>query len=115
MDEWDYDNDGEFDESHGFNYADCSQNPTVHGLCFVGYADEEWMKKKLELTTVHHSWQNSAGFSIFNNSSLDNFRLWNGTWTQMKCTSLITLRRPCQVNANLGRLRNQSEGNEDRM
>ena len=41
MDEWDYDNDGEFDESHGFDYADCSLESNGSWMCFTGYDDEE--------------------------------------------------------------------------
>ena len=29
------------DESHGYNYADCSQESNGSWMCFVGYADED--------------------------------------------------------------------------
>ena len=71
MDEWDYDNDGEFDESHGFDYADCSLESNGSWKCFVGYADEEGEEEPMQFTTTPFVAQNSAGFSIFDNSSLD--------------------------------------------
>ena len=120
MDEWDYDNDGEFDESHGFDYADCSLESNGSWKCFVGYADEDnedveyyyydncnydnetdfyecvtpegadgWENCELESNGTWRCWhdydfetgdiyyctpfvaQNPAGFSIFNDTNLD--------------------------------------------
>ena len=71
MDEWDYDNDGEFDESHGFDYADCSLESNGSWKCFVGYADEEGEEGISVYYCTPFVAQNSAGFSIFNNTNLD--------------------------------------------
>ncbi|MGB0801970.1 MAG: EF-hand domain-containing protein, partial [Candidatus Poseidoniaceae archaeon] len=69
--EWDYDNDGEFDESHGFDYADCSLESNGSWKCFVGYADEEGEEGISVYYCTPFVAQNSAGFSIFNNTNLD--------------------------------------------
>ena len=120
MDEWDYDNDGDYEESNGYDYADCSLESNGSWKCFVGYADEDnedvlyyyyddcnyddveddylcsvpdgvevWSNCELESNGTWRCWhdypeeaepfysctpfvaQNSAGFSIFDNSSLD--------------------------------------------
>lgn len=71
MDEWDYDNDGEFDESHGFDYADCSLESNGSWKCFVGYADEDGEEEIATYYCTPFVAQNSAGFSIFNNTNLD--------------------------------------------
>ena len=72
MDEWDYDNDGEFDESHGFDYADCSLESNGSWKCFVGY-DDEWDDSE-EINTYYclpFVNYNAEGFSIFNITNLD--------------------------------------------
>ncbi|GIR00390.1 MAG: hypothetical protein CM15mP9_0930 [Methanobacteriota archaeon] len=120
MDEWDHDGDGDYEESHGYNYEDCSLESNGSWMCFVGYADEDnedveyyyydncnydnetdfyecvtpegadgWENCELESNGTWRCWydypqepepfysctpfvaQNSAGFSIFDNSSLD--------------------------------------------
>ena len=71
MDEWDYDNDGEFDESHGFDYADCSLESNGSWKCFTGYDDEEGEEEIAVYYCTPFVAQNSAGFSIFNNTNLD--------------------------------------------
>ncbi len=71
MDEWDYDNDGEFDESHGFDYADCSLESNGSWKCFVGYVDEEYEEEIAVYYCTPFVAQNSAGFSIFNITNLD--------------------------------------------
>ena len=71
MDEWDYDNDGEFDESHGFDYADCSLESNGSWKCFTGYDDEEGEEEIATYYCTPFVAQNSAGFSIFNDTNLD--------------------------------------------
>jgi Ca2+-binding EF-hand superfamily protein len=121
MDEWDYDNDGDYEESHGYNYSDCSEDESNGSwMCFAGYADEDnedvmyyyyddcnyddveddylcsvpegvevWSNCELESNGTWKCWHdydyefedlyycvpfvehNSAGFSIFDNTSLD--------------------------------------------
>ena len=120
MDEWDHEGDGDYEESHGYNYEDCSQESNGSWMCFAGYADEDnedvmyyyyddcnyddveddylcsvpegvevWSNCELESNGTWRCWhdypsedepfysctpfvaQNSAGFSIFDNSSLD--------------------------------------------
>jgi Ca2+-binding EF-hand superfamily protein len=71
MDEWDYDNDGEFDESHGFDYADCSLESNGSWKCFVGYDEEDGEEEVSIYYCTPFVAQNSAGFSIFNNTNLD--------------------------------------------
>ena len=71
MDEWDYDNDGEFDESHGYDYADCSLESNGSWKCFVGYADGDDEEDFEVYYCTPFVAQNSAGFSIFNNTNLD--------------------------------------------
>ena len=71
MDEWDYDNDGEFDESHGFDYADCSLESNGSWKCFIGYDDEEGEEEIAVYYCTPFVAQNSAGFSIFNDTNLD--------------------------------------------
>ena len=71
MDEWDYDNDGEFDESHGFDYADCSLESNGSWKCFTGYDDEEGEEEIAVYYCTPFVAQNSAGFSIFNDTNLD--------------------------------------------
>ena len=72
MDEWDHDGDGDYEESHGYNYEDCSLESNGSWMCFAGYADEEDGDEDVSVYyctpfVVH----NSAGFSIFNNTNLD--------------------------------------------
>ena len=71
MDEWDYDNDGEFDESHGFDYADCSLESNGSWKCFVGYDEEDGEEEVSIYYCTPFVAQNSEGFSIFNNTNLD--------------------------------------------
>ena len=71
MDEWDYDNDGDYEESHGYNYEDCSQESNGSWMCFAGYDDEEDEEEIAVYYCTPFVAQNSAGFSIFDNSSLD--------------------------------------------
>ena len=70
MDEWDHDGDGDYEESHGYNYEDCSQESNGSWMCFAGYADEDNEDEPFYSCTPFVA-QNSAGFSIFDNSSLD--------------------------------------------
>ena len=120
MDEWDHDGDGDYEESHGYNYEDCSLESNGSWKCFVGYADEDnedveyyyydncnydnetdfyecvtpegadgWENCELESNGTWRCWhdydfetgdiyyctpfvaQNPAGFSIFNDTNLD--------------------------------------------
>ena len=72
MDEWDYDNDGEFDESHGFDYSDCTQQSNGSWMCITGhgddYDDSEDGSGYYCVPFVNYT---SEGFSIFNSTNLD--------------------------------------------
>ena len=72
MDEWDYDNDGEFDESHGFDYSDCTQQSNGSWMCITGhgddYDDSEGGSGYYCVPFVNYT---SEGFSIFNSTNLD--------------------------------------------
>ena len=72
MDDWDYDNDGDYEESHGYDYADCSLESNGSWKCFVGY-DDEWDDSE-EINTYYclpFVNYNTEGFSIFNITNLD--------------------------------------------
>ena len=118
MDEWDHDGDGDYEESNGYDYADCNLESNGSWMCFAGYADEDnedvlyyyyddcnyddieddylcsvpdgvevWSNCELESNGTWRCWhdyevediyyctpfvaQNSEGFSIFNNTNLD--------------------------------------------
>ena len=70
MDEWDYDGDGDYEESHGFAYSDCSLESNGSWMCFTGWEDDYEDSEEF-YACIPFVEYTSAGFSIFNNSSLD--------------------------------------------
>ena len=72
MDEWDYDNDGDFEESHGFDYADCTLQSNGSWMCITGYGDDyddsEDVNEYYCVPFVNYT---SEGFSIFDSTNLD--------------------------------------------
>ena len=69
MDEWDHDGDGDYEQSNG--YDDCSELGNGTWECFAGYAeDDDEEDSGLSYYCTPFVAHNSAGFSIFDNSSL---------------------------------------------
>ena len=69
MDEWDHDGDGDYEQSNG--YDDCSELQNGTWECFAGYAeDDDEEDGGLSYYCTPFVAHNSAGFSIFDNSSL---------------------------------------------
>ena len=69
MDEWDHDGDGDYEQSNG--YDDCSELQNGTWECFAGYAeDDDEEDGGLSYYCMPFVAHNSAGFSIFDNSSL---------------------------------------------
>ena len=69
MDEWDHDGDGDYEQSNG--YDDCYELQNGTWECFAGYADgDDEEDGGLYYYCTPFVAHNSAGFSIFNNSSL---------------------------------------------
>jgi len=71
MDEWDHDGDGDYEESNGYDYADCNLESNGSWMCFAGYADEDNEDNEDIYYCTPFVAQNSEGFSIFNNTNLD--------------------------------------------
>ena len=70
MDEWDHDGDGDYEQSNG--YDDCSELQNGTWECFAGYAeDDDEEDGGLSYYCTPFVAHNSAGFSIFDNSSLN--------------------------------------------
>lgn len=69
MDEWDHDGDGDYEQSNG--YDDCQELGNGTWECFAGYADDDDEEDGgLSYYCTPFVAHNSAGFSIFDNSSL---------------------------------------------
>ena len=68
MDEWDHDGDGDYEESNG--YGDCFELGNGTWECFAGYADDDEEEGGTFYYCTPFVAHNSAGFSIFDNSSL---------------------------------------------
>ena len=80
MDEWDYDNDGDYEESHGYNYSDCSEDESNGSwMCLVGNEDDHEDEDEETYYCTPFVEYNSAGFSIYDNSEyvwFYNFTIW---------------------------------------
>ena len=69
MDEWDYDNDGDYEESHGYDYSDCSLESNGSWMCFAGYEDDgEEYSSYYCVPFVNYT---TEGFAIFDSTNLD--------------------------------------------
>ena len=84
MDEWDHNGDGDYEESHGYNYEDCSLESNGSWMCFAGYADEDsenveyyyYDNCNFDDEEEVYECVTSEGVDVWENCELES----NGTW-----------------------------------